>query len=264
MREISFRTADELRHAYIVSSFDRAAAFGAAEQIAAAAVCRGTGTLPCGVCAACRKAKSGNHADIRIIGRITDEKGKQKREISVDQIRELSTDAVVLPNESERKVYIIRDADAMNREAQNAALKLLEEPPAGVIFVLCVQSPEALLPTVRSRCVLIALPGNGELPASVFTEQADEYLKLASGTNALELWKWCESHNELTVQETAEFTDCVIRAVTDMLCGRRSSLGMDQGKLMRIERLMEKCSGYLEVNTGVKHVFGLIGTDTLL
>ena len=67
---------------------------------------------------------------------MTDDKGRPKREIMVDQVRAMAADASILPNEAERKVYVIHEAELMNESAQNAALKLLEEPPAWVVFIL--------------------------------------------------------------------------------------------------------------------------------
>ena len=82
------------------------------------------------------------------IERRTDDKGKQKREIAVDQIRQMVFDAVARPQTAEHKVYVVRDAQLMNTAAQNAALKLLEEPPASAAFILCAANTAMLLPTV--------------------------------------------------------------------------------------------------------------------
>ena len=62
------------------------------------------------------------HPDVITLGRLEDDKGRLKREIGVDQIRSLSADAYIMPNEAGRKVYLIREAETMNIPAQNAAL----------------------------------------------------------------------------------------------------------------------------------------------
>lgn len=98
----------------------------------------------------------------------------------MDQIRAVSADAVVLPNEAGRKVYIIEDADSMNIPAQNAALKLLEEPPAGVMFLLCVTNAGQLLPTVRSRCTELNLNGAAAGEAGESRALAAEFVKCAA------------------------------------------------------------------------------------
>ena len=70
----------------------------------------------------------------------------------MDQIRALRADAYIRPNEGERKVYLLREADEMNPSAQNAMLKLLEEGPSYAAFLLLADNPQKLLQTVRSRC----------------------------------------------------------------------------------------------------------------
>ena len=131
MPKFSFRSAEEIRHAYILASPSADASFQAAAEIAGAAVCLGRPPLPCGYCSACRKVTARSHPDIQVISRLEDDKGKKKRELTVDQIRAVSSDAAILPNEAPRKVYIFREAETMNTEAQNAALKLLEERNEG-------------------------------------------------------------------------------------------------------------------------------------
>lgn len=261
MTELAFDRADQIRHAYIISSSDPDTALRAAKRIAMAAVCRARGKLPCGVCEQCEKVAGGHHPDVRMIGRLTDEKGKAKRELTVDQIRGVSADAAVLPNESEHKVYIFPEAGKMNLQAQNAALKLLEEPPVGVILLLCVSSPDELLTTVRSRCAEITL--FGETEQSGQRELASEYLALCAEADLFRLWKWCENNNDLSVSEMAELLRSISGELTEMLCGRKDSMGMDTEQLFRLERLAETCSEYLEVNTSVKHLFGLIGVESI-
>ena len=75
----------------------------------------------------------------------------------IDKIREMKSDAAVLPNEAERKVYIIRDAQNMTVEAQNAFLKLLEEPPKHVAFILTADNRAKLLETILSRVAVFGI-----------------------------------------------------------------------------------------------------------
>ena len=148
-----------IAHASLICAPTGEQALQKARELAAAAVCSGAGKKPCGVCRDCRKVEANVHPDVTTLSRLADDKGKQKQFITVDQIRALSADAVVLPNEAARKVYIIEQAETMNPAAQNAALKLLEEPPAGAVFLLCTTRPMQLLETVRSRCALVKLTG---------------------------------------------------------------------------------------------------------
>jgi len=138
---ISF-DSNRLSHAYITDdSF--------ADTLATAVVCsERSGKRPCLKCADCNKALRNIHPDI-----ITAGKMENKLIITVDQIRALKKDVYILPNDSMQKAYIIKNADSMNINAQNAILQILEEPPAHVVFILCAENTSALLPTVRSRCI---------------------------------------------------------------------------------------------------------------
>ncbi len=146
-------------HACVICAPTIELALSEAEKLAAAAVCSGVGARPCGKCRDCRKAAEHVHPDIITVSRLLDDKGRPKREIGVDQMRDVIADAQVLPNEAARKVYIIDRAETMNAAAQNAALKLLEEPPAGAVFLLCTTNAMQLLPTVRSRCAEVICQG---------------------------------------------------------------------------------------------------------
>ena len=258
MPDISFRSGGEIRHAYILSSSDPETAFSQAVRIAQAAVCRGGPPFPCLSCPACRKAAAFSHPDVSLTERITDDKGKQKRQILVDQIREVSADAYILPNEASRKVYLIRDADTMNEEAQNAALKLLEEPPNGAVFVLCVTNPARLLPTVRSRCIELTFSPAEDAGSDPLTDLAAEYLQKVAAEDGFALWQFCEEHNTVSYEEMTDFCARTAEMITDMLCMRRDALSMDPRQLLRLEKLMETCISYLKVNVTVKQVFGLL------
>ena len=151
MAELKIADPGRLSHAYLIAAPDIEAAFSRAGELAAAAVCTGEGEKPCRRCRACRKVAENIHPDVITLARLEDDKGRPKREIGVDQIRQLSADACIMPNEAPRKVYISREAETMNVPAQNAALKLLEEPPLGALFLLCTTNASQLLPTGRSR-----------------------------------------------------------------------------------------------------------------
>ena len=133
-----------------------------ARQIARAALCRETdfSARPCGVCAAC--CKSG-HPDLT-------ELGGEGTSLSVDTIRRLREDAFLLPNESAYRVVILAEAQTMTPQAQNALLKILEEPPAHLLFILTCDKRTSLLETIRSRCVCLTLaPVDWEQAAPVLT-----------------------------------------------------------------------------------------------
>jgi DNA polymerase III subunit delta' len=124
----------------------------AAVAIAEAANClqpRSTGDLErdgCGECTACRRIGRGAHPDVILI-----EPG-DTGSIKIEQVRDAIDRAGYRPFEGRKRVVIIDEADALVQPAQNALLKTLEEPPSASIFLLVSSIPDALLPTVRSRC----------------------------------------------------------------------------------------------------------------
>ena len=113
---------------------------------AMAIACQGTGDRPCLSCEACRKIAADISPDVITIGL-----EKDRRTLGVETVRQIRATAYIKPNDLAVKIYRIRDAEKMTDQAQNALLKLFEEPPAGVYFLLLASNASALLPTVRSR-----------------------------------------------------------------------------------------------------------------
>ena len=122
--------------------------------LARAALCSGEGERPCGQCPNCIKALAGSHPDLRVEGG-----SGAARSFHVDVVRSVRDDAFIRPNEAARKVFVLLEAQAMSEQAQNTLLKVLEEPPPAVLFLLTVPSASMLLPTVRSRSQLFRLDG---------------------------------------------------------------------------------------------------------
>ncbi len=258
MREMTFKSASELSHAYILVSPAPEERLEAAKTIAAAAVCSAPGKVPCGNCRACRKVREGIHPDVIAVRRLVDDKGKQKREIGVDQIRTVVSDAVVLPNEAERKVYVIEDAECMNLPAQNAALKLLEEPPRGVILLLLAANAESLLETVRSRCTEIVCGSHAAEGDAEGQKLAAAFLKRCAERDEAELFRWCAANENLDNAAASAFVESAIGLLTDMLCRRKSSLGLSDRECYDLVTLLEHAGDMLRLNVGVKHVLGLL------
>lgn len=254
---------EKLSHAYIVSSASETARSELTKQLAAEMLCSGSGEKPCGSCRNCKKVSADVHPDLTVIKRLVDDKGGRKREILVDQIRNISADAYILPNEAQSKVYIIEDADTMNMNAQNAALKLLEEPPANVYFILSAANPGKLLPTVRSRCADLRHNAEEESEAEETAAMAEEYLNCLSLNSESGLMAWCVEHEGLDQRSVVEFLGAVKQRLADMLCGRREALWQDKAQIMRAVELADRCLVYLKVNTGVKNIFGLLAVRSL-
>ena len=138
-------------HAAILEDEDGERLMQTAKTLAAALVCSGEGK-PCGRCINCLKALSDSHPDIKIF-----EPDPKTDNFRIETVRELRSDAYIVANEADRKVYILKDAQNMLVPAQNALLKVLEEPPEGVLFLLTADSLAGVLPTIRSRCISFAM-----------------------------------------------------------------------------------------------------------
>ncbi len=140
----------KLSHFYLITGPKGSGRHTLSDLIAGAMLCQEPNG-PCGVCRACRKLRSGLHPDYRTID------DPEKKTVPVELIREARADIYIRPNEGNRKIYRFPRAQDMGLPGQNALLKVLEEPPPYGVFLLLADNPEALLPTVRSRCVELKL-----------------------------------------------------------------------------------------------------------
>lgn len=142
-----------LSHAWLVLGGSAGSREELAAYIAAALLCP-EHEAPCGSCAHCVKLAKGIHPDLIRLEKLPDKSG-----YVVEQVRDIVRDAYIMPNEAPRKVYLIPNAEDMNPNAQNAMLKIMEEPPARSAFILTTSNSAAILDTVRSRCTEILADG---------------------------------------------------------------------------------------------------------
>lgn len=106
----------------------------------------------CGKCQSCVQAINNNHPDIIKV------EHEKPNSVGIDDIRkQLNEDVMIKPYSSRYKIYIIPDADLMTEAAQNALLKTIEEPPEYAVIILLTENADILLPTIRSRCVMLKL-----------------------------------------------------------------------------------------------------------
>ena len=137
-------------HFYLIAGPEGSGRHTLARLLAAALLCTGQ-DRPCLHCLPCRKVLSDNHPDFITVD------DPEKKTVPVELIRQARADMYVMPNESDRKIYLFPRAQDMGIPGQNALLKVLEEPPEYGVFLLITDNPEKLLPTVRSRCVELKL-----------------------------------------------------------------------------------------------------------
>ena len=137
-----------LSHALL---FSGSGDLGAAAQYAAAAMECQSGQKPCGPCSACRKVFSGIHPDVITV------RDEAHKNLSVDTIRQIRSDAYIRPNEGSRKVYIFPDCTILTEQDQNVLLKIVEEGPPYAAFLFCAENSSVVLQTLHSRCVELKL-----------------------------------------------------------------------------------------------------------
>ncbi len=161
---------EKLPHAMLFAGPEGVGKFAFAQALAASLLCeqKAEGNMPCGRCSSCTWLTSGNHPDFRLIRpEEGEETGSGEEEtpqpavatrksgqghIRVDQIRTLEDFVFVGSHRHGSRIALVEPAEMMNPSAANALLKILEEPPAGVYFILVSSNWRRLLPTVLSRC----------------------------------------------------------------------------------------------------------------
>lgn len=137
-------------HFYLIDGPVGAGKHTLARLLAAALMCTGE-TTPCLHCTACRKVMAGTHPDFITID------DPERKTVPVELIRQARADIYIRPNEGRRKIYLFPRGQDIGIPGQNALLKVLEEPPTYGVFILLTDTPEKLLPTVRSRCTQLHL-----------------------------------------------------------------------------------------------------------
>lgn len=138
-----------LNHAYMLECADDFLLDKYAFFVAQEIFCTSNKT-PCGDCNNCHKVEHGNMVDLKIYPR-------ENKNIVVEDINEIVTDAYVRPIDAGYKVFLLKDFDKATSQSQNKLLKTLEEPPKNVIFILTCSSSGAILPTISSRVKRISI-----------------------------------------------------------------------------------------------------------
>lgn len=174
----------KLSHAYLIEGGEGCGKTYFARFAAAAVLCTGD-KPPCGKCPSCVKALAGSHPDLFYFS------PDKKASMGVETVRDIKKSLFFMPNDGDRKVYIIDDAQKMTVQAQNALLKFIEEPPASVLFFIVSDKKESLLPTVvsRTRIISLAPSDNADIRRFLMSEskksggeQIDEAINMAEGS----------------------------------------------------------------------------------
>lgn len=186
---ISLFRQNKMPHAIIIEGEKGLGKKTFADIIAQTVVCSNLSNgLACGHCVNCQKMSKNIHPDV-----IYPEKSGVLQAYNVATVRKIRADAFVVPNEAATKVYILSDIDNMGIPAQNALLKVLEEPPKNVIFILTCVNSANVLPTIRSRTLQFALKPVSQtelrdyLEAKFQGKNLENVLEVANGNIGLAL-----------------------------------------------------------------------------
>ena len=148
---VNFITDGRLPHALLLEGEAGCGKTHFARLAACAMLCQSE-QKPCGQCRNCRLILQDTHPDVLVVSPDSPEKP-----YAVSALRDLIVSCYVLPNDGDKKIYILRNIHEMSEQAQNTLLKIIEEPPAHVLFILTCQSRARILPTILSRVVTLTL-----------------------------------------------------------------------------------------------------------
>lgn len=183
---------DMLSHAYLLVGPSRVGKMTVAINLAQAVNCLAPpAQRPCGECRQCVRIAQGIHPDVQVIDlEPAASGGGLKRDVGIDQVRDVQRSSSLKPYEGASRVYIFREASALSDEAANALLKLLEEPPESVLMLLLTSRVDRLLPTIPSRCQRLDMSHVSqdliarelELQHGVPADEAREIARLSGGS----------------------------------------------------------------------------------
>lgn len=228
-----------LPHAFLIDGERGSGKMTLALEIAAALNCENkdsaTHTLPCYSCSNCKRILGGGHVDVHVMG-LADGRAT----IGVNEIKELRADMFLSSTESDYKIYIVRDAERMTPEAQNALLIVLEEPPRNVVIMLLASGTDKILTTIKSRAQYIAM-------SRFSPEEIAEYLT-ASDDDAARV---ARSDKEGFTLAVASACGSIGRAKELLTPGRREAIAEERQETVDIVRLFDRNAPYSELYRAV-------------
>ncbi|PIT20895.1 DNA polymerase III subunit delta' [Snodgrassella communis] len=178
-----------------------------AEYLAQALLCESlrANHQPCGECTSCHLYSQHSHPDFLLVTpEEADSEGGERKQalIKVETIRNVLDFAHLSAHRGGKRVALIYPAESMNLQAANALLKILEEPPAGMVFILVSHQKDRLLPTIKSRCRQIALtmPARAQALAYVQQQHGDNATDLLAFHGGAPLFADNDSHDQLRNQ----------------------------------------------------------------
>lgn len=243
-------------HAIIIESKNKESALEVAKYLSMYAVCT-SDNKPCKTCEQCRKAEIKCHADISY-----PRPENKSKTYSIEQMRNIIKDSYIRPNEANAKVYVLEEADnRLTDIAQNSFLKLLEEPPQNVYFILLCESAQKLLVTILSRCTVVRLKNEVKI-----SEKALEYAeKIVKGIISSREYDLLLALNVLSDKENADETLSTVRmilrdglaisvgtkAVFNEKLGRELASRFTKGKIIEMIELTDNSAIKIKQNINI-------------
>lgn len=243
-------------HAIIIESKNKESALEAAKFLSMYVVCT-SDNKPCKTCEQCHKAEIKGHADISY-----PRPENKSKTYSIEQMRNIIKDSYIRPNEANAKVYVLEEADnRLTDIAQNSFLKLLEEPPQNVYFILLCESAQKLLVTILSRCTVVRLKNDVKI-----SEKALEYAeKIVRGIISSREYDLLLALNVLSDKENADETLSTVRmilrdglaisvgtkAVFNEKLGRELASRFTKGKIIEMIELTDNSAIKIKQNINI-------------
>ena len=241
---------------------------GLARYAAAAMECTAGRGQPCGVCPACRKVLEDIHPDVITV------RDPEHKNIAVDVVRAIRSDAYIRPNEGQRKVYIFPDCALLTEQDQNVLLKIVEEGPPYAAFLFCAENPSQVLRTLRSRCVEIKLrPGSEEdgepseaaeaLCRAIGSRRRGAVAELAVRLEKKKLDR--EALSAMLERSRAAFAAALLllygQEPGEMEIAPFLAKNLTKSQIMSTIELLQKYHGECAYNVGPGHVLGALAAE---
>jgi len=227
---------NRLPHALIFAGPPGTGKTAFANWFASYVMCEQDRGRPCGMCQSCTLVEQESHPDFRQVTLLKDAKtGKQKKDIGIDQVRELIQFVSLSQAADSFKTVVISPADALNVSSANSLLKLLEEPQGSTVIMLVADQLEFLPATIRSRCQVINMPLPSEALAVDWLKQQsqgiddpEKWLRLAQGAPLLAV-SMADELTENDIDYNVIVTDCL-----NLMFNRRPGI-------VEVARSWQKC-----------------------
>ncbi len=232
-----------ISHALLFESDNKDLCISVAINVAKILMCQNGGNNACGNCDSCKKISSNIHPDIEFI-----QPQSNQKTIGIDTIRTLKQNAYITPNESDYKIYIFPDSSIITPQAQNAFLKILEEPPKSVIFMMVCQNKSKLLNTIISRLTCFKISSNENQIEDGILSAAKKLIENLINKNELEILKILSNFSK-NRSDFIKLLKCLKNLIIQNLASNNKyNLILDSIKTVKILDNLEKCENLTEKN----------------